>query len=216
MFEKIKTFASEHPWGLAGIIFVIGVILIWLFWPRSNGATATTADPNASYYNAQAAAVQAGGQVYAAQIAANAQTDQAKTEADLAAKIAGFQSDVANNQINAQRDLGLAQITEQGHEADVGLQTVNAQSTAATALAKIAADSTTTIATINANRDISITNANDAIASHVADLNATTARLASTQTNYVQLYSVYSHDALQRFLADNNLTGIITPVLPGA
>lgn len=108
MWDRVKSFVSEHPWGTAGIVFVIGVILIYLFWPRSSG-TATGTQDLSPYYNAQAAAIGAGGEVYAAQIGANASTAIAVKNADTAVQLATIAAGVSNHQTDSTLDAIRAQ-----------------------------------------------------------------------------------------------------------
>lgn len=101
MWEKIKSFVSEHPWGTAGIVFVVGVILIYLFWPRSSAASSPDTGLG-SYYNAQAAAVQSGAAVYGQQIQANAATTAANDQLQATLASIAASQNVSTTQTNDQ------------------------------------------------------------------------------------------------------------------
>lgn len=97
VWEWIKA----HPWITGG---VVGVVLLWIFWPRGGGEVATN--------NLPSEAIAAGAQVQMAQNAANAQIRAAEilSGAELAATrdTNAATSAVLLGQIDAQRDIALS------------------------------------------------------------------------------------------------------------
>lgn len=108
MWDKTKAFVSEHPWGTAAIVFVVGLLFIWLFMRR--GGSTTSVDNLSPYYGAQAAAVDAGAAVYAAQIQANASTANHVTDAQTAVTLGAQLADVHNQETAAALEIGRQQI----------------------------------------------------------------------------------------------------------
>src|ERR1041385_4387061 len=100
---------EEHPYIVAGSVFVVGVILIWYFL-RGSGSAA--APDNSSFYAAQAAAVQSGNALQAAQIAGQV-------------TVSGFQAAVNREALDTSAAISLAQIAanQASHEADVASTT---------------------------------------------------------------------------------------------
>lgn len=79
---KITAWAKDHPAALGIGVFVLGLIVLYLLWPRAPAAAAQTRDTSLdSYYTAAGQAAAAGNQLQAANLAA--QADSNKTAAEL-------------------------------------------------------------------------------------------------------------------------------------
>lgn len=88
-FKEVAGWAENHPWETGGIVFVGGLILLWLLGyfnksPAQQGNNGTLA---AAYYQAELAQTVAGTQLQIAQANTKAQTAQAQIMADAATKI---------------------------------------------------------------------------------------------------------------------------------
>lgn len=89
-FKEVAGWAENHPWETGGIVFVGGLILLWLLG-YFNSAPAQSSGNNdtlaAAYYQAEMAQAVAGTQLQIAQANSTAQTAQAQIMADAATKI---------------------------------------------------------------------------------------------------------------------------------
>lgn len=116
--DKIKQFVEDHPIATAVGVFVIGVIIIYSFSGGSSTTAANTSyNPGAAdqaYYNAEAAAMQAGDQLQGQQLQLQAHAND--TQASLAAV-------TVNDQTQAQ----IAQIQANAQTGDMTLQAQTAQ-----------------------------------------------------------------------------------------
>jgi len=160
-WHRIEDWGKAHPVALGALIFVIGALLLYMFWPSSSAQPAQ-AGPSDAYYNAVAAMAQSGNQLQIAQLGAQVQSNQ--IQADLSAANTATAGQVSIATINGQTAVATAQIqadAQSAHDASVQQSTdlattVGAQvatagfatqqnialinSTAATAQAKINAD----------------------------------------------------------------------------
>lgn len=79
---KILEWVKSHPLETGGIVFAVGLVGLWmlgLFGSSSSsasGADAASASEDAAYYNAEAQQGEAGDELQATEIAAQASTDQ--------------------------------------------------------------------------------------------------------------------------------------------
>ena len=169
-WEKIQHWISEHPYATGGIVFVVGLFLLWWFGFFGGSSSSSGSSDVQSYYAAEAAAAQAAGQTQQAQIAANAQDAQVQ-----AAQAVGLA------QIQAQQDVSNTQSAD-------SLAAVQAQTAYLTAASAAAADvanqqtaAAVNIAGINANASQNI--ASTVTAGQVADTGVTAA--ASDYTNLI-------------------------------
>lgn len=103
MFEKVKNFVREHPYGTAIAVFAGGLLLILLFRPRGGGAQ----DGQGGFNYAALADAQA------AEVAANNQLQSIQVQAQQAA----FQTQAAEN------------VAVQEIAAQVAIETLRAQTT---------------------------------------------------------------------------------------
>lgn len=111
MLEKIKSFIGEHPYASAGVVFVVGIVVIFAFSGSSSSAASTTASDQPSD-----AAVQANASVEQAQIGA-------ATQLQLASAAGASQE----NQLNAQLAALQTQSGTQVQLAQISLQGLQAQ-----------------------------------------------------------------------------------------
>lgn len=107
-FAEIKGIAEDHPVATGAVIFVGGVLILYMLGYIGGGSAASASSNNAgvaaAYYNAEAAQTVAGTQLQIAQANNTAATAQAQIAADAATKINAAQvaGATAINQSNNQ------------------------------------------------------------------------------------------------------------------
>lgn len=126
MWENLKNTVEEHPLATGVVVFAVGIVVILWFRRGSGGNTVVD---NTGLYNAQAAAIASGNALQGLQY--QLQSQNANLQTQFAAKQDQNATNLAIAKLSAdmQTTLGLAQITETGHEADLAAQTSQAIST---------------------------------------------------------------------------------------
>lgn len=116
----ILAWIKQHPIAAAGIVFLFGVVAIWLFWPRkaSSGGGTGSSDLTA-YYAAAAANKASGDQVAIASLAAG--VSKAQSNDALTAALAQYKSaeTISGNQVTMYHDAATAYTTGQRYAASV-------------------------------------------------------------------------------------------------
>lgn len=169
-FKQVTQWAEEHPLATAGIVFVGGLGLLWVFgfFNRSGSADNGSANMAAAYYAAEAQQAVVGGQIQQTTLTTAAATKQAEIQANAATSIASIQAttdqSIATSQYSTAQALGLA-----GFQADVTKAGYSAQT--AQTLAAYSADTSKTLAAYSAdvaktgayyNYALGVTQSNDA------------------------------------------------------
>lgn len=114
-WAKLKEIMHDHPWLFAIGVFVIGVVIIYIFFSGRGGGQAQTVD-NSGLYSAAAAAIQSGNQLAAAEDATKAQIAIAQIAGDtqknadaIAGSVATTQATVAGQVATTQSNNQVAQ-----------------------------------------------------------------------------------------------------------
>lgn len=195
-WEKIKEFAKEHPYALGVIVFVVGAILVYLIFHKSSSSGATnSADPNSSYYAADAAAIQSGNQLY---------EDQMQLQAYSAA-----QGDALSAQ--TEQYASQEQIAQLGANVDTTQITANQESTdlANTLSASVESQQLTAQQQINQNNNATAVSLNsDNNSTILSELQATLAANTTEMQSQTQAFTsaLNEQDLTQTVLATNQET----------
>ena len=146
--EQAFTWAKEHPVPTVLGIAVVGIVLWWMMGGGKGGGSSDGASAAGAYYAASAAQAQAGDQLQAVQIAANAQTAQAQAAAA---------ASVSVNQAWATAQTRQTQFNDQA-------ATAQAQIGSTTAIQLGQFKETTDLSAIAANKAISLNDSNNKLA----------------------------------------------------
>lgn len=168
-FNDVTSWASKHPYATGGIVFGVGLVLLWWFgfFSSSSGgaAGASSGDTNmaAAYYGAEAAQLTAGTQLQLATVQAGAATAQTQLQADAAVKIQNSQDTTAAaiaatqfgsaSTINGQNTAAAEAIAHTNANAAVDMQ----HTTAADNLKAIMAQITGNVSIAGINADVAKT-----------------------------------------------------------
>lgn len=112
LWHKLKSFAEQHPYGLAAIVVVIGGLIIYYLYSGGSSSSANSAAANNAA--AQSAAIQAGDQLQAAQLGYQSQLGMANLQA-------GVLNTAANDQLSAIESQTAAAVTENGQNTSTQL-----------------------------------------------------------------------------------------------
>jgi hypothetical protein len=183
-WHELEVWGEAHPVALGIGIFAVGAVIVYFMFSggSSSGSTSSVSgQPSDAYYNAQAAIAASGNQLAAAQLGAQAQSNQlqasltaqnqdiagqvqlATIQGQTATTVAGLQANVANAQTAAQQDIAdtastlTAQVQQAGINAQVNLAQISANENVANTTT--AANEATTLAGYNAQVSESSTQA---------------------------------------------------------
>ncbi len=152
--DDIGKLWEEHPFAVAGGVFVIGLILIYYFFSGSSSSASTT-DPT-GYYAAQSAAIQSGNSLAA--LYSNNATQAAIADAQVKAIEATVSGNVATAQSTnaAAENIAVTNATSVTHQSDNTLAGLLAGYKAQVTASQSADAAATQIAGIAANQAITI------------------------------------------------------------
>lgn len=163
LWHKLKSFAEQHPYGLAAIIVVIGGLIIYYLYSGGSSSNNSAAANTAAQ---QSAAIQAGDALQAAQLGYQSQLGMANIQA-------GVLNTAANDQLSAIESQTAAAVTENGQNTNTqlaALENTNFYASEASARAEQVANaqinSSTALAGEQLNTDVSLANiaANESLA----------------------------------------------------
>lgn len=157
----IGEFVEDHPYGVAAGVFVVGVVIIYYYF-GSSGSTSTA--NTSGYYAAQAASINSGNSLMAAQL--GAQTESNKFAAELSAIQSNDSASVAINQITG--NVASHATDVKGTTDQLGIKTAGD-----TTLAQIASNTTLGLADTTAKQTVDLANISSTTALGLASTNAT-------------------------------------------